>query len=323
MKRPPFFPDWAAGASAGNLPTIQPPTDEERTQGIVRGRGLRRQVVNWMFQSLGQWVRYLEQGAFNPSDVFGHGLIGRFHTHLASGLVQPEGHIQTGAYVTRTGAYASRLEVPEYTYSANSDVWWMLNRDLTFTPVSAPMGTASAPEPSSVQDACLYHVRTNDSRIVSATPVGDNGSGGYRRRAIRFNRPLEALLWLRQLKMPEGDDRALATTLIQAERADLRVVYCLNVKGLYDGDIGPSIGILVNAELFVDENTGREMVRCGSSGSSFFYVFGGDGLNILHHHPRLRSESTNNVLHNSTEGPWGQHWHVRNQLGGVRAEDLT
>lgn len=313
MKRPSFFPDWAAGASEGNLPAIQPPTDEERTQGIIQGRGLRRQVVNWMFQNLGQWVRYLEQQAFNPKEVFAPGLVGRDYTNLTYGsLEQPEGHIELTSYITQNGRYASSLKIPAYTYPNSSEVWWVLNRDLTFTPVVTPWGTNTPPALSPNQDACVYQVRVNSNRILGYGRVD-----GDRNRTIRFRRHLDALLWLHRRK------GSRAATLARAEHGNFRVVYCLDGSGLYEGDTGPSIGVLVNAEIFVDDDTGREMVQCGSAGSSFFYVLGGDGFNILHHHPRLRSESTNNVLHNSTEGPWGQHWHVRNQLGGVRAEDLT
>lgn len=316
MKRPSFFPDWAAGTSEGNLPAIQPPTDEERTQGIVQGRGLRRQVVNWMFQSLGQWVRYLDNRGVNFGALFEPGRISPRSHDVArftpNRLDQPEGHFRVGAYVLPSGDGVSGVDAPAYVYPANATVYWVLLPDFTLAPVVGAMPSAGdGTLPAGA--LTVRRVTTNDSGVAGSSTHPDtlSNESDPRHDVLYFLRPIRAVL---DLEDPEENHSIGPKTLVNSP--GLKVIYnsgrpdawgvepSVYNRNNNGGGRGPAIGILVNAELI----NGGDNVQCYGSRTAFLHVFGADGLEVLTSHV---NERTGNVIKNAIgKGGWRRISHT-------------
>lgn len=268
MARPSILPFWAND----NDDNVTDPTDHERRFGLGASIGLRRQVLNWMFKNIHQWLAYLDSQRFDPSVMFGAGRVSRVakeaaSANLASGLIQAEGHITVGSYVLLDGTYVGEQEAPAHAYADNVITWWLLS--------SAGLSAhVSGEAPEVAGSLVVWRVVANNGQL-SAAPYEAEEVTDESIQPLNFRRLLDAMLILRGTEP--------VNTLARTLDGKIRLVYGGN--GLFRGGIGgPAIGVLINAEIFFPGEKDIEESMCrkvSDGGKATFFVLGPWGYHAL------------------------------------------
>lgn len=168
------------------------PTAGQQASGYsAAGALLSRQLVNWMFNRLGAWQRWLFQSVYRSTDLHGSSS-GMFPWHstpptTGTGLNQTANSFTARVYVGGYAVGPTSGPAATYTYTAETDTYWDLSRDGVWTPVAVANGD---PAPAVTANSVRCWMVVTDT--VDRTAVTDYSST-YARIPLRQSLSLDAV----------------------------------------------------------------------------------------------------------------------------------
>lgn len=272
--KPTEYPDWAENPPAGvngedaitvpNAAQIEGGWGERDSVRNPNGRPLRG-IANWLSRAQGRWVRWLDQSLWRPGDVFNDGAVPGVGTPPTLGAGAGISAGDFSAAVIVNGYRVQLTPSPAHTYALDSDTYWDLGADGTWTAAVVASGAAA---PAVTSGAVrVYGVRTTGS-TRSSVFLDARDATSY----------LEVDKSLRATATQFFSHNGLYHEALSSLGETVRTVFFLSVNSGISGSAGPSLVVASNAAW-----NGSAWQRQDDAADAYAWVFGGGGLRCFRH----------------------------------------
>lgn len=162
--KPSTLPRWADDPPAPSTDHVLEPSASEKDDGWPAGNP-RRQFMNWLQLTTYEWLAWLDQSGYRSSDFLADQPLPGVGTAipLSGGLSRAAADFSASVFAD--GYRVPETSSPAHTYTANSDHYWDLGRDCTWT--VTVLATPSSEPAVTANSTRVYVATTNATDIVS------------------------------------------------------------------------------------------------------------------------------------------------------------